>query len=193
MSICRLRGCHDWKEAERNSVYRATCCTSAAGTGGMPWATSCSFGFTSGHPPDPLEEPHVFIVFSLETTAGRAGITADAPNAGTAPEAQYIPQDHRIGFIIIPGIGLPWFDPTEPVFTGEPFVTNIDQSFFQGRLEAVIPEAPVDFLSTHATADAAIKQSAAVQRPGYYPPRFHVSYDAASGEHVMAIEGLRLR
>lgn len=152
-----------------------------------------SFGYTTGHPPDPLEEPHIFIVFALETAAARAGITPDAPNAGAVPEAQYIPQDHRIGFIIIPGIGLPWFDPTEPVFTGEPFVTNIDQSFFQGRLAAIIPEAPVDFLNTRAEASAAIKQSAAVQKPGYYPTRFHVSYDAVAGEHVMTLEGLRLR
>jgi len=152
-----------------------------------------SYGYTTGHFPEVLNEPHAFITFSLETTQARALITPDAPGADADPEAQFIPQDHQEGFIIVPGVGLPWFDPTQPVFTGGGFVTNIDQAFFQGRLVSIIPETPVSFLSTRAPATAAIKQSSAVQRPGYYPTRFHVDFDAATGEHIMALEGLQRR
>lgn len=152
-----------------------------------------SYGYTTGHFPEVLDTPHVFITFSLETTQGRTLITPDAPNADASPEAQFIPEDHQKGFIIVPGVGLPWFDPTQALFTGGAFVTNIDQSFFQGRLVAVIPETPVSYLTTRADASAEIKQSASVQRPGYYPTRFHVGFDTATGEHIMALEGMRLR
>jgi hypothetical protein len=152
-----------------------------------------SYGYTTGHFPEVLDEPHVFIPFSLETTQGRTLITPDAPNADANPEPQFIPEDHQKGFIIVPGVGLPWFDPTQAAFNGGEFVTNIDQAFFQGRMVSIIPESPVSFLSTRAEATAEIKQSTAVQRPGYYPTRFHVSFDAATGEHIMALEGLRRR
>jgi hypothetical protein len=152
-----------------------------------------SYGYTTGHQPPVLGEEHVFITFSLETTQGRTLITPDAPNADVNPEPRFIPEDHQKGFIIVPGVGLPWFDPTQPVFTGEEFVTNIDQAFFQGRLVSIIPETPVSFLSTRGQATAEIKQSASVQRPGYYPTRFRVGFDATTGEHIMALEGLRLR
>ena len=152
-----------------------------------------SYGYTTGHFPEVLDEPHVFITFSLETTEGRTLITPDAPNADADPAPQFIPQDHQKGFIIVPGVGLPWFDPTQPVFTGGEFVTNIDQAFFQGRLVSIIPETPVSFLSTRGEASAQIKQSSAVERGGYYPTRFRVGFDAATGEHFMALEGMRLR
>jgi hypothetical protein len=152
-----------------------------------------SYGYTTGHQPPVLGEEHVFITFSLETTQGRTLITPDAPGADANPAPQFIPEDHQKGFIIVPGVGLPWFDPTQPVFTGAEFVTNIDQAFFQGRLVSIIPETPVSFLNTRAEASAEIKQAAAVQRAGHYPTRFHVGFDAATGEHIMALEGLRLR
>ncbi|GAB3195139.1 hypothetical protein ABID22_004085 [Pontibacter aydingkolensis] len=148
-----------------------------------------------GHAPDGVYTlPHFDMHFYLIAEEERMMI---APGPQTVfPESQYLPQNFVTDGFAVPMMGAHWINLLAPEWNGQKFT----HTFIYGSyLEDVIfyePMITLEFLQGLApgqTVTAQIPQPSQVQKSGYYPTHYTITYDPTPREYIIALTGLRFR
>ncbi len=140
-------------------------------------------------PEDVFAHPRFDAHFYLVTPQEREAI-GDAGRAAQIPALELIPPSYVPVAELIPRVGAHWIDPTAPEFHGEAFTASLLYGFYGGRMVFVEPRIARAFLETRPDVTRELKLPRRSPRPGYYPTRYRVRYDAATQEYTVALEGL---
>ena len=140
-----------------------------------------------GHPPAGIyDKPHFDIHYYLITPAQRDAIAPADPQfaAKTArlPAADQIPANYAGDPFAIPRMGVHWFSPTAPERQNQAFAQSFLYGFYDGSMIFLEPMVTVAFLQTHPDVTVDLAQPARYPKPGLYPTRNGVKYDAARRE-----------
>jgi hypothetical protein len=157
------------------------------------------FGWNpKGHEPENVYTiPHFDIHFYTISVEERESITAqgdDLKKCYVKPGDEYAPA----GYILPPGTAVPrmgahWIDPKAGEFNGQPFVKTFLYGNYDGRITFYEPMITKSFFETKTNLTEYIKLPQKYAKPGYYPTRYSVRYDAARKEYTVALEGMTLR
>jgi hypothetical protein len=151
-----------------------------------------------GHPPGKVyDTPHFDFHFYMITPEARNRITAqgdDRERARRRPPLEYVPA----GYIYAPDSEIPrmgghWADPQSNEFRGQPFTRSFLYGNYDGQIIFMEPMITKAFLETKTSVTEIIKLPSRFAAHGYYPTRYSVSYDPASKQYTIALEGLTLR
>ncbi len=136
-----------------------------------------------------FDRPHFDLHFYLVPAQAREGIT-DPERAARPPAPEWIPASYVPTPGLTPRVGAQWIDPTAPEFNGNPFEHGFAYGFYDGQLVFLEPRVTRAFLESRPDVTQELKLPQSYARPGYYPTRYRVRYDAAAREHSIALEGL---
>ena len=152
----------------------------------------------NGHePPGTYDIAHFDIHFYLISPEEREAITAqgdDLAKCYKAPPAEYVPA----GYILpqgtaVPRMGAHWLNPQARELQGQKFTNTFLFGNYDGRIIFYEPMITKSVFETKVDITEYIKLPARVQKPGYYPTKYSVRYDAAKKEYTVALEGMTLR
>jgi hypothetical protein len=109
------------------------------------------------------------------------------------PPAEYIPQDYIPFPSGDPMMGKHWGDQTSKEFHGQPFDRTFIYGSYNGKF--IFHEAMVtlDFFKSKQSFTDPVKQQQKVQREGYYPQTYSVTYDAANKIYTVTLNELTLK
>jgi hypothetical protein len=157
------------------------------------------FGWNpKGHEPANIYTfPHFDIHFYTISVEEKERITAqgeDLERCYKKPEAEYVPA----GYILPPGTAVPrmgahWIDPNSNEFKSQPFTRTFLYGNYDGKLIFFEPMITKSFFETKLDLTEYIKLPQKYAKPGYYPTKYSVRYDAARKEYTVALEGMVLR
>lgn len=157
-----------------------------------------------GHEPDMIYTlPHFDFHFYTVTEAAQMAILPTDPQYEAKlekmPEEKYRP----IGNIKLPGgvpmMGAHWADPTSPELQPPPNNKTFTQTFLYGSYdghfifyEPMITKAYIESIRTVAggLVTTPIKLATSVEKPGYFPTRYTIQWDAGSKEYRIALDSL---
>ena len=151
-----------------------------------------------GHSPAGIYDTgHFDFHFYTITPEERSRITArgeDLARARKQPAIEYVPA----GYIYAPDSEIPrmgghWVDPQSNEFQKQPFTRTFLYGNYDGRIVFMEPMITKAFLESKVSVTETIKLPSKYARPGYYPTRYSIKYDAGSAEYSIALEGLTLR
>ena len=151
-----------------------------------------------GHPPANIYTvPHFDIHFYTISVKEQERITAqgdDVQKCYQKPAAEYIPA----GYILppdtaVPRMGAHWIDPNSRELNGQPFTRTFLYGNYEGKIIFYEPMIAKSFFETKASLTEDIKLPQKYAKPGYYPTKYSVSYDAVKKEYTVALEGMTLR
>lgn len=151
-----------------------------------------------GHiPPGVYDSPHFDFHFYLIPPAERYKITLEGEDRARAekqPLAEFMPEGYRLPQgTAEPRMGAHAIEPASPEFHNQPFTKTFIYGFYDGRMIFLEPMVSAAFLQTKPSVTDTLKLPQRYQLHGYYPTRYHVGYDAANREYVVALEGLVYR
>lgn len=158
--------------------------------------------WSHGHDPQDLfaVEHFDFIPF-LITQQERNRITAvgdDIQKVLLSPRIEAIP----VGFAPIPPVdefysepryGTRYFDVANftPVLNKEvPYTTTLFYGYYNGLVDFLEIPVTIPFLQTQPNTSFPVVLPREVPKPGYYPTRYRIAYDATTQEYIFALEGL---
>lgn len=146
-----------------------------------------------GHEPAGIYDvPHFDLHFYMIPEMEQHAIV-NGPEMELLPPAEYYPQDYAD----IPGgdpmMGKHWADLTSKEFNGQPFDRTFIYGSYNGRF--IFHEAMVtlEFFKSKQNFSDKIKQQTKVQRDGYYPQKYSVTYDATTKIYTVSLDQLSLR
>lgn len=151
-----------------------------------------------GHPPPGVYTvPHFDFHFYLITPEERARITAtgqDLEKTRRKPAPEFVPA----GYILPPGTEVPrmgahMINPAADEFQKKPLTKTFIYGSYDGRLIFLEPMVTKTFLDSKPNVTESIGLPQVYPQPGYYPTRYSVKYDPASGELRVSLEGLTQR
>lgn len=153
-----------------------------------------------GHEPEFLfGTPHFDLHFYTVTEQERMTWTPADPEfdqkLALAPEAQYMPA----GYIQFPGgvpmMGAHWGDSADPTFApgGPAFTEVLLWGSYDGDVVFIEPMITNALFLSRTAHSEAIAQPQSVQKTGFYPQRYTISYDAKRKAHVVAMHDLTFR
>ena len=144
-----------------------------------------------GHVPAGVyDTPHFDFHFYHIPVAEQMAIPG-GPEPTPLPAAN-TPPDYVSAGESVPMMGVHWVDRTAPELNGRPFTRTLIHGSYKGKaifVEPMITKAHLESLKGAAEVSEVIKQPAAVQRPGLYPTRFTLRYDAAEKNYLVALTG----
>jgi hypothetical protein len=148
-----------------------------------------------GHPPHGIYHlPHFDFHFFMISLTERAAISvADGATMFRAPAVAAIPEGYRADTEGFAQMGVHWLDSRAPEFAQQPFTRTMIHGFYDGRMIFQEPMVTKAFLETRPNFDALIAQPAQYPTSGLYPTRYRVTHDAASGDYIVALDGLMPR
>lgn len=159
----------------------------------------------NGHDPDGLfDKQHFDVIPFMMTPAERDTITATGADYARVVKVPSI-EDIPIGYAQIPDVdqffaepryGTRYFDVAgfTPVLNHQqPYTTTLFYGLYDGKVNFF--EIPVTFalLEAQGNTTYAFPLPKSVPKPGYYPTRYRVKYDATTKEYTFAMEGLEYR
>jgi hypothetical protein len=164
----------------------------------------------SGHEPDHVYTlPHFDFHFYTATQAEQMAIMPNAPDfeqrASRLPDTQFAPAGYVAANVLmnapaavatVPMMGLHWIDGAATELHGQAFTTTFLWGSFDGRfifLEPMITKAHIESTKNIAGNSilTALKMPAKYDRPGYYPDRYTIRWDAAAKEYLISLDGLK--
>jgi hypothetical protein len=149
-----------------------------------------------GHDPQGIyDKPHFDFHFYRISRAARDQITAvgkDLVKCAKPLPKRFVPA----GYILppkaeLPRMGAHWLDPASPELHGQLFTQTFIYGSYNGHLNFLEPMITKAFLETRPNFTAPVKVPAAYEKPGYYPTRYSVKYNADRQEITVALEGLK--
>ncbi|WP_041451976.1 DUF5602 domain-containing protein [Hoyosella subflava] len=158
-----------------------------------------------GHePPGLFDVPHFDIHFYMIEADEVMAIDPEDPEfaekAENVPEPQYMPQDFitlpgaPVAETAVPAMGVHWIDSEGGLVPGEyEFEVVFINGSWDGEYTFMEPMVTLEFLQSRESFEAEIKQPEAYQRSGYYPTMYSVTFDEATGEHVITLGGMEMR
>lgn len=157
------------------------------------------FGWNpKGHPPENIYTvPHFDIHFYTISIEEKGRITAegeDLERCYRKPADEYVPA----GYILPPGTAVPrmgahWIDPNAGELKGQPFIKTFLYGNYDGKIIFFEPMIAKSFFETKVNLTEYIKLPEKYSKPGYYPTKYSVRYDAKKKEYTVALEGMVLR
>ena len=163
-----------------------------AGAAMAPWDHAELNWNAHGHPPLAIYGlPHFDFHFYTITTSAQMAIPGGPDMTPVA--AQYIPQDYESQVMAVPMMGVHWVDSLSAEYQGHTFDKTLIYGFFKGNMVFVEPMVTLDYIESHPSVSAPVKQAAAVQAPGRYPTSYSVRYDASAKATRVSIDSLRTR
>lgn len=158
-------------------------------THGTPF-TNVFLAYLTSHPAT-NEPPH----FHLAILIRPALATAEPfPHERAPVAANEIPTDYQRATnaanpngIVVPGGGVIYDDPTEPV--GQPAATSLGQNylFLDGHMNGEVIGPTIAQMKSKRTIVERIKQPKLYPRDGFYPTTWTVSYDPVRNTHLLAL------
>lgn len=154
---------------------------------GMPY-TFMMFGWNpQGHVPAPIYtlphfDFHFYLIAESEVMKVPGGPDPILPEASLVPEAYIAP-----GNVSVPAMGVHWTASSAPELNGQVFDKTMVFGFTGGRQAFIEPMITKAFLETKPDFATAIAQPQRFAKPGLYPTRYSIKYDAATKEHLIAI------
>lgn len=150
-----------------------------------------------GHPPTVYQAPHFDVHFYQISPAAREQISPADPlyssKLARQPAAALIPANYVMSPGGVPRMGAHWSDTTAPEQNGQPFTSTFIYGSYDGAFIFAEPMIATSFLATHPTKTSTLKLPAGYATPGRYPTTYTVSFDATSGEYVVALGGFVTR
>jgi hypothetical protein len=157
------------------------------------------FGWNpKGHEPENIYTlPHFDIHFYTISVEEKERITAqgeDLARCYLKPGDEYVPA----GYILPPGTAVPrmgahWIDPNANEFKGQPFTKTFLYGNYDSKIIFYEPMITKSMFETQVNITEYIKLPQKYAKPGYYPTRYSVRYDASKKEYTVALEGMVLR
>ena len=151
-----------------------------------------------GHPPKNIYDvAHFDVHFYTISPEERQKITAqgdDLARCYKTPSPDYIPA----GYILppetaVPGMGAHWINPNAGELNGQPFTKTFLFGNYNGQIIFYEPMITRSFFETKTNITEFIKLPQKYEKPGYYPTKYSVRYDADTKEYTVALAGLVLR
>jgi hypothetical protein len=142
---------------------------------------SVSIYYTQGHEPAAQfgSVPHFHPIFSLNTNAYRDQIALDFNPSDPPVAAAETPQDHISTHFTLPRIGTVYLDPSNPKVSEVPFHSfDMDFAFFNGHMNSHNLTIASSWLAQKQSASVNFKIPQKYPKPGYYPTRYTITYDA---------------
>jgi hypothetical protein len=115
----------------------------------------------------------------------RSGVDNVRPASAYIP-AFYIPEE--IPSLVIDKMGAHWLDSKAPELKGETFTQTFVYGFLDGHMIFLEPMITKVFLETKPDVLYEINQPEKFEVSGYYPTRYAIHYDAASGMYNVSLE-----
>jgi hypothetical protein len=151
-----------------------------------------------GHEPE-----HVYTVghfdfhFYMISEKERAAISAEGEGVKKCqkqPAGEFVPEE----YMYAPGsemsrMGAHWVYKNAHELHGHPFTATYIYGSHDGHFIFQEPMITKAFLESKPNISEPVKQPAKVEKPGYYPTHYSVTYDPQSREYTVALVGLRLR
>lgn len=159
--------------------------------------THIGFNWRShGHPPAEIYNvPHLDVHAYVISPQEREAITATGANLETVyatPAPELIPA----GYVLAPdsaepGQGAHWIDPTAEEFQDTPhgFDHTMIYGFYNGDMTFIEPMVTIDFLQSQQEFEGTIPVPKRYTRPGAYPTAYSITYNEATGEHIISLTG----
>jgi hypothetical protein len=156
----------------------------------------------AGHePPGIYDTPHFDFHFYTSSEAEREAILpSDAQGQAKAenlPEARFLPAGYITPppVLSVPMMGVHWVDTASPELNGQPFTSTLLYGSYDGRLTFIEPMITKAFIESVKAMPAQqvtfdVAQPQAFQKPGFYPTKYSVRYDANAGEYLISMESL---
>lgn len=146
-----------------------------------------------GHEPKGIYDvPHFDFHFYMVTPPERGKMKLE--NGGIEkfrklPPAPVIPR----GYIFAPGTEVPymgahWVDPTSPELSGKPFTSTFIYGSYDGKSVFIEPMITLAFIQSKPEFRAPIKQSDLVDKAGFYPTEYSLTYNPQRREYTVAME-----
>ena len=162
-----------------------------------------------GHEPDHVYTlPHFDFHFYLISKAEQMQIVPTAQDfqqrASHLPDAVYTPAGYLATNVLanttaaaatVPMMGLHWVDGAASELHGQTFSATFLWGSFDGSfifIEPMITKAYIESMKSAPSNSVTtpLKAPAKYQRAGYYPDRYSITWDAASKEYRIALDGL---
>jgi hypothetical protein len=155
-----------------------------------------------GHPPPgvfdlPHFDLHFFYLTQQEVEEINPESADFAARGMKLPEEKFVPED--FGAIpntppeeaVVPGMGQHLVDMTMPPVPGEyKFTEVILNGTWDGKYAFVEPMVTLDYLLSKPNVTNDLKLPHEYQKPGLYPTKYSITYDAASDTYKISLNGL---
>ena len=149
---------------------------------------------STGHQPAPeYRPPHFDFRFYMISEDERSGIQINDFETSPVPP-RILPADYANfdggngnGFSVF-FVGVSWSDSMAPEWNGGEFTHSFVYGSHMTNIVFMGPHITEAYLLTNPNATVDIKQPQEVRRPGYYPTKYSIRYDADKQEYEVALE-----
>jgi len=146
-----------------------------------------------GHePPGVYDKPHFDIHFYMISESEQMMID-NGPKMESLPPAEFIPANYQAPPGGVPMMGKHWSDVTSHEFHGQPFDRTFIYGSYDGQFTFHEPMITIAYFKTKQNFTDNIVQQPKVQREGYYPKTYSVTYEAKEKRYKVTLGGLTLR
>lgn len=151
-----------------------------------------------GHIPDEVYgKPHFDFHFYMIPEMEHMAIPLDIGHPHSAQfESDYMPADYMSLYLAIPGMGNHWISKAAPELNGQGFTKTMILGAYQDKQIFIEPMISLEYLQSlkpNGKVTEAISQFPKVQKSGYYPRKYTVSYNPTPGEYSIALTELYYR
>ena len=143
--------------------------------------------------PAPYDTPHVTVHFYMLSEEERDAINANGPEMEVLPATAFRPKDYVPMPGGVPRMGKHWIDTTGEELHGTAFKRAIAYGSYNGRFIFLEPLYNLSFLQSKQVAQWPVKDPPAVETSGFFATSYSLSFDAASGTHLLSLENLEYR
>lgn len=146
-----------------------------------------------GHePPGIYDKPHFDIHFYW-ITEGQQMMIDNGPEMENIPPAEYIPANYQAPPGGVPMMGKHWSDVTSGEFNGKPFDRTFIYGSYNGQFIFHEPMVTIAYFKSKQSFTDPIVQQPKVQKAGYYPTTYSVTYEASEKRYKVTLGGLTMR
>jgi hypothetical protein len=146
-----------------------------------------------GHePPGIYDKPHFDIHFYMIPESEQMMID-NGPEMEILPAAEFIPPNYQATPGGVPMMGKHFSDVTSKEFNGQPFDRTFVYGSYNGKFIFHEPMITVAYFKSKQSFNDDVKQQPKVQREGYYPKNYSVTYDATNKVYTVMLSNLVLR
>ena len=138
--------------------------------------------------PTPYDKAHLdchFITMSMMDQMGMMG-GMDT----TKMDMKYMPHGYMSDSMSEEGMGVHCMDTTAKEFHGQPFDHTFVYGFYHGNMAFMEAMCAKSFLDTKTSTTINIQQPQAFMKPGYYPLKYSINYDAIKKEYSISLDNL---
>lgn len=121
------------------------------------------------------------------SVAGNQYESAPMPASLLPPGYENYDGGNGNGFIVFLK-GVCFFDSAAPEWNGGEFTHSVVYGSYQRQLTFLGPHISEEYLRSQPDATFDIKQPESVQRPGYYPTKYNIKYDAGKQEYEVKLD-----